>query len=139
MEKFNDTIVKVGETVARTTTVDAKAKTVTKIHVTQHGEGASKTHHRLTWVFDFSGCTSEQLLEVASRTVVIGARPTFKKCPRVNVPTWNNKTFDVAAMLQSERGLRDPVDTARNEMNRLTPEQLTALIAEYADTLKIGE
>lgn len=125
-----------GETVHRITTVDADAQTVTKYHVTTH---AVDGDHAVRWTFDYSKCSPEQILELASRDSVIKARPEFKKVPVSEIEAWTDKRFDVAAMLERQRTTQTPFQKVSGNVPLLSKadramlkEQLEAL--DYADS-----
>ena len=115
---------------SRTTKVNLDENTVVKTHVTQHGDGdkVAKTYHKMQWTFDFKDVTHEELLEVASRELVIGARPKFKKCPINEVKSWEQKTFSVRKILDAERTSLSPEEKAVRALQGLTPEQLAEVL-----------
>lgn len=84
-----------GETVNRKTTVSLEGNTVTKHHVTEHKTGKVECD----WTFDFSNVTQEELLELASRDLVIKMRPKFKAIKSSDIPEWKEKTFNVREFL----------------------------------------
>lgn len=124
------TQVKKGEEVKRWTTVDTEKSVVTKHHVTQHGEGDSKTFHQLTWKFDFSNVTQEQLLELASRDLVIKKRTGFRGIPVKEIPQWDGITFDVAEFMKKERSKLSPMERAKKAVGNLSEEDRQALLKE---------
>ena len=116
--------VKQGETVHRITTVDASVQTVTKYHVTTHKSGGN---YAVRWTFDYSGCTPEQILELASRDSVIKARPEFKKVALADIDTWQDRTFDVAAMLERQRTTQTPFQKVSGNVPLLSKADRDAL------------
>jgi len=113
---------KEGESYERTVSVSGDI--VTRKHVTKHKTGEVY----LTWHFDFSGCTKDQILELASRAVVIGERPRFKVCPQAHIPEWDNKTFDVAAFCARERSKKSPLEKIQDALGMLSEEEKKALL-----------
>ena len=113
-----------GETVHRITTVDIDLQLVTKYHVTRHSNGI---RYAGRWTFDYSGCTPEQILELASRDSVIAARPKFKKVPVSEIEAWTDKTFDVAAMLSSARTKQTPFQKVSGNVPLLSKADRDAL------------
>jgi len=88
--------VKQGEKVPRSVTVEG-TKVIRK-HVTEHGRLGDVL---LTWSFDFERVSHEDIMELASRAVLIGARPKFKKSSVVEAATWDNRVFSVADYLSN--------------------------------------
>ena len=108
----------------RTTTVDGEI--VTRKHVTEHKTGKCY----LTWRFDFTDVTHDQLLELASRAVLIGERPRFKSCVADHIPEWDDKTFDVSTFVSRERVKKSPLATVMDNVGKLTDDERLALIAQ---------
>lgn len=116
-----------GETVSRYTNVDGD--TVHKHHVTMNKASASE--YEMDWAFDFSGVTREELMVLASRDLVIKARPVFKSLPADALDEWDDRVFSVREILDTEnRTTLSPDEKARRAVSKLTDEQKAALIAE---------
>ena len=114
-------IVKQGETVARTTTVNVGEQLVVKHHVTKHKDG---TLYEMDWTFDYSGCTDAEILEVASRDSVIKARNAFKLLSQSQLEAWETRTFNVAAMLTHERAKVSELDKSQRANAKLNKDEL---------------
>ena len=122
-------IVKQGEKADRS--VSIKGDLVTRQHVTLNKP--TKSEYALTWAFDFSGVTREELLTVASRAIVIALRPEFKVASASEIEAWDNRTFSVREYLDSERAKVDDVEKARRILGKLTPEQREAILAQMSE------
>ena len=122
-------IVKQGEKAARTCAISGDV--VTRTHVTLNKP--TKAEYQLTWAFDFSGVSKEELMTIASRAIVIALRPEFKVEPAANLEVWDNRTFSVREYLDSERSKVDDVEKARRLLGKLTPEQREAILAQLGE------
>jgi hypothetical protein len=122
-------IVKQGEKADRS--VSIKGDLVTRQHVTLNKP--TKSEYALTWAFDFSDVTREELLTVASRAIVIALRPEFKAASASELESWDNRTFSVREYLDSERAKVDDVEKARRILGKLTPEQREAILAQMSE------
>ena len=118
-------IVKQGEKAARA--VKIEGDTVTRTHVTLNKP--TKADYELTWAFDFSDVSRDELMTIASRAIVIALRPEFKEAPASELGAWDNRTFSVREYLDSERSKVDDSEKARRLLAKLTPEQREALLA----------
>lgn len=112
--------------------VSVKDGIVTRKHVTEHKSG--KVY--LTWHFDFADVTAAQVMELASRAVLIGERPKFKKVPDGDIDSWGNKIFHVADFLSRERSKATPLEKARNLAAGLSPEDAEALLEQLRSTVE---
>lgn len=114
-----------GETINRTTKVDVENNTVTKHHVTEHKTGKIECN----WTFDFINVTPAELLELASRDIVIKHRPKFKVLKLSDVPGWINTTFSVREFLDSsKRSTLTDSEKAVQLMGKMTPEQVDEVL-----------
>lgn len=116
-----------GETYNRSRTVDVDTLNVNVKHVTAHKSG----DYYLTWNFDFTDVTQEQLLDLATRSLVIDARPQFKNCPENEIDSWDDKTFKVADMLVKQRRGKSDAQKAADLFAKLSPEEQAAIMAQY--------
>jgi hypothetical protein len=114
------------------TTIEGDTATVH--HATVHPKLApaeSKTRIQLTWHFDFADVSREELMEIASRSLVITMRAPFKTLDAPTPEDWNDKTFDVREWLDTER--RKPADkvaNAKKAFEGLTEDQKTDLLSK---------
>lgn len=107
-------IVKIGESTPRTTTVINDVVTVN--HVTKHN---TLGQCAMAWHFDFAHIDRETLMRVATRALVIDARPVFKKCPQSTADDWNDREFNVGEMLTRQRRGADPVTAAKSNWDKM--------------------
>ena len=116
-------------TVGTTTSGDV----ATVQHATVHPKLApteSKTRIQLTWHFDFANVTREELMSIASRSLVISMRGPFKTLDAPTPEDWNDKTFNVREFIDTERRQpRDKVADARKAIAGLTEAQKADLLA----------
>lgn len=103
-------------------------------HATVHPKLAPATTKRriqFTWHFDFTDVTRAELMEIASRSLVITMRAPFKTLDEPRPEDWNDKTFNVREWLDTER--RQPADkvaNAKKAFDKLSDEQKQAILAE---------
>lgn len=117
--------VKQGENIPREVRVSGES--VIRKHVTEHRK-LGKVF--LTWTFNFEGVSKEDILVLASRAVLIGARPTFKETSIEDAEGWKDRTFSVADYLKHNREKVTTEEKARRALGALTPEQRAALLRE---------
>ncbi len=121
--------VKHGDTISRYTKVDGNV--VHKHHVTRNNP--TKSAYEMDWYFDFENVNHDELLELASRDLVIKHRPQFKSAPADTLEGWGNKTFSVREFLDRERrNTLSPEEKVRNAVAKMSPEQKAKLIAELS-------
>lgn len=118
--------VKQGEKVPKSIKVDGKI--VRRHHVTEHRKLGRVV---LDWAFDFDGVSEQDLMVLASRAVLIGARPTFKETTVEDAEKWKERTFSVAEYLQHNREKVTTEQKARKALEGLTEEQRKALFEEF--------
>lgn len=121
------TLVRVldGEKVAKILRVDGNK--VYRKHVTEHRKLGRVV---LEWTFDFEGVTQEELMVLASRSVLIGSRPTFKETSIEEAEKWKVHTIFVREYLESNREKVAPEEKVRRAMDKLTPAARKALLDE---------
>ena len=92
------------------------------VRTTKHN--AEAKGHELTWSLNFENVTHEQLLELATRSVVIGIQRTFRT-EKGKPEDWNNRDFDVAEELSrsKQRAKVDPKEAARRLLAGMTEEE----------------
>ncbi len=108
--------VKHGTTISRYTKVDGD--TVHKHHVTLNK--TTKSMYELDWYFDFTDVSHDELLELASRDLVIKHRPQFKSAPVDALESWAKRTFSVREFLNREnRSKLSPDERAHRAIDKL--------------------
>ena len=120
-----------GETVKKYVRVNDKV--VERQHVTEHGKLGNVL---LKWSFDFDGVSNDAILELASRAVLIGSRPKFKKTSPQEAEQYAEKTISVALFLERERAKLSPQEKAARIMSELPTEEAIKMLEEY---IKKGE
>lgn len=116
-----------GEVISRNTIVDVDENTVLKQHVTFNKP--TQSGYILDWVFNFSDVSIKELMELASRDLVIKHRPAFKLCPKADLEPWDTKTFSVRDFLDREGGVKlSPVERATRAVAKLSNDERLALI-----------
>ena len=86
------------------------------------------------WTLDFENVTDEQLLELATRSVVIGIQRKFRDA-KGKPDDWNGKTFDVAELLNESRKREklDPMEAARRLLAGMSEADREAVLAGLED------
>ena len=120
-----------GETVKKYVRVHDKV--VERQHVTEHGKLGNVL---LKWSFDFDGVSDDAILELASRAVLIGSRPKFKKTSPQEAEEYAEKRISVALFLERERAKLSPQEKAARSLAELPTDQAIKMLEEL---IKKGE
>jgi len=89
--------------------------------------------YQLSWTFDFSKTTREDLLKLATRTICIKKQAEWRKSKdRMDGEKWDGITFMVDEVLAEGRKSADPVTRAKGALNKLSKAERDALLALYA-------
>lgn len=123
-------IVKQGEQVPKFVKVDGLV--VTRQHVTEHGKLGNVL---VKWSFDFTDVSPTDLMVLASRSVLIGVRPKFKKTSNGEAEAWNNRTIKVKEYLEGAREVLSTEEKARRVISTMSADQKAKLIAELQASL----
>jgi hypothetical protein len=103
-------------------------------HATVHPKIAPQSagqRIQFEWHFDFTDVTREELMEIASRSLVITMRAPFKTLDNPTPEDWNGKRFGVRTWIDDEkRQPQDKVAKTRKLMESLTPEQKEQLLKD---------
>jgi len=120
-------IVKQGEKVSRETTVEGAVVTVK--HVTEHPTAGKCV---LIWKFDYDGVTEDEMLREMSRAHVIDMRPAWKKQDEKDLT--ETMEVNMREYLDRERRVAQTASQkVGNLLDRMSPEERAAVIAQYAD------
>jgi len=117
------------EKVSRTISVADDVATIH--HVTDH-----KQHGQLaiTWRFDFHDVSRDELIKIATRALVIDARPKFKSY-KGDLDTiakeWDNKTFNVKELLTTGKRKLSPGERLQRFLDALPPEEREKALEKY--------
>ena len=93
-----------GDTVNKSTTVDAEAKVVKCVRSVKRNATDDQSLV-VEWTFDFAGLTQRELLEMAARQAVIDVQAMFRGS-KDKADTWARKTFKYP--LERERASPKP-------------------------------
>lgn len=107
-------------------TVDAQTSTVDAYLTTSRGDNMYQNH----WVLNFDGCTQEQVLELASRSVIITMQGRFRRADLDVAQGMQNMDVDVTEELRRETGAAPTVSNVAKKAEKLSPDQLAELIAQ---------
>ncbi len=116
----------------KTTTVDVAKKITTVTHTVKPDE-KSPARYELIWIMDFSKCTEEQILGLASRSATILKQADWRRADdkdRMNANKWHNVTFDVAEEMSGRRKAADPVAKTATQAKKLNKDEREALIKQ---------
>lgn len=119
-------IIKQGEKADRS--VKVSGDVVTRKHVTLNK--ATSAEYQLEWSFDFAEVTKEELMTLASRSIVIALRPEFKIALSAELPSWEAKTFSVREYLDSERATIPASDKVKRLLDKMSVEQRQAILSQ---------
>ena len=117
-----------GENASLARSINADTQTVTTTHTVKENKDTD-VRTELTWSFDFSKCTPEQILELAERSIRIRKQADWRADKdKGDASKWDKVTFDVAAEL-AERRTADPMARAEKALAGLTPDQIAELVS----------
>ena len=120
-----------GENASLSRSISVEQMAVTTTHTVKEDRDTD-VRTELTWTFDFSKCSQEQILELAERSIRIRKQADWRKAKdKSDATKWDKVTFDVAAEL-SERRTADPMQRAAKALEGLSPDQVAELLAQYA-------
>ena len=83
------------------------------------------------WTLDFDECTDDEIMALATRSVVIDLQIGLRKCDRADLEAMQGKEVDVHEYVNRTRTRtvkKVTVDTLAADAAKLTPEQLVAAI-----------
>ena len=116
-------LVKTGEQVSRSTSVNTELQAVTMFNVSKNditGHG-----YKVNWMFDFSDCTEEDILLLAARSTLIAYRKNFRKVSENSIPNFEHKTINVKEeVLNVERRGKSDEEKAKDLLSKMSPEQI---------------
>jgi hypothetical protein len=120
-----------GQEAAKSTVV--KGNVVTCVHSTLHKP--TDTNYQLTTAFDFDGVGPDDILRLATETVLIRWRVAFKNAESVD-DTSDNQTVKVKDMLKGAKPRMSKAARAAKVLSDMTPEEKAAF-KEHAEALGI--
>lgn len=107
-------------------TVNAEDHMVNRKLTTSRGD----LTYQNDWTLDFSSCTPEQVLELASRSVTITLQGRFRRGTLEDAAGMQDMVVDVAEELKRESKATPTPERLAKSATKLTSEQRLALIAE---------
>ena len=121
--------VKAGESVARTKHISTEKQTVQLGNVSKNK--TTGQNYKVNWIFDFSKCTEEEILDLAGRSAVIAYRKHFKEAKEDEIEGFETCIVDVKKdVIASERVKKSPMAQAKNLLQGLSDEERQALLAD---------
>ena len=124
-----------GETLKRVRDWDVKTRVMSTISATKQNKNGRAWV--CEWNFDFAGVSEEQLVELATRSLIIEQQRVFRAS---SAPDKDRiATIDVLEMLEKERGPVDKVQRARGALRKLSKEEILALLAEQGIEAEVAD
>lgn len=118
-------IIPEGEPAAKATTIEGKVVDVTR--TTRRNKDEPRI--AMTWKLDFSECSEEDIIELATRSAVIHFQGVFRKEQNPNPEEWNDRQFNVKTELcDAERKARGPKEVTAADIAKLSPERRKAIM-----------
>jgi hypothetical protein len=124
-------------TIVTALTVEAGSDTGSRVvmdHVTLHK--ATDVSYQLRTTFDFAGVKYEDILKLASETLVIRWRTAFKGADKVDDEA-DHQTVSVAKMLKGNKPRMSKQAKVAKVLADMTPEEKRAFILEHAKAMGI--
>ena len=117
--------------------VDAEKKRVV-CNLSGKPDGDSPIRFQMNWTFDFSNCSEQQILELATDSIKIKQQSIWRSDREYdNAEKYDNVVFDVATMLNIQRKTktRDVVGSTKKLFAQMTPEQIKEILV-FEKTLR---
>ena len=105
--------------------IDTQNSIVTQTHKTVFDDG----EHEVTTIFDYSNCSDQQLLELATRTMTIAWRPSKRK---MKSEQCNNEVVDVAEWLNNRNVGKSKVEKAKGLLAQLSEAEKAEIIKQMS-------
>lgn len=120
-----------GDSVERKTEVDVEAHTVRTVRTVKLNEFASVSH-LCDWTFDFSGCEYKDILELATRILVIERQQKVRKPGKgMKSEDFMSGTINVAE--KEKRQVKSKAEKARELLASVSEEERKALLAMFKE------
>ena len=128
-----------GEKVSRST-ITLDGSTI-KVVVTTKEDRETDRRVETTWSFDFSNCSDDEVLRLASKECVASAQRSWRAAKdRLNPEVWDERTFDVKReIVDAVRVRGNPVVAARNYISKLSEAELKAFKSDPAIKSMLGD
>lgn len=119
--------VPANETVSRSIEVDGDCVNVT---VTAKPEAKSPEKYVMDWTFDFGTATREDILRLATQSLVILMQRKFREAveKKEDLEKFNGVLFDVAELISDTRQSKSPVEKAESLVAKMSEAQKAELL-----------
>lgn len=87
----------------------------------------------LTWILDYTGVTRDELMDIATRAMIVKLQGNYRRLDTDKERAEkfaSGTTFSVSAHMIRGRQSANPVAKAKASLDKLSPEDKAALIAE---------
>ncbi len=119
-----------GEQATLKTTIEGEIATVIFTVKPNHDPGAPRFN--LTQVFNFEDISREELIGLAVRPLRIDVQSVWRSAKdRMDADVWQDRTWNVRAMLDQTRQKADPTTTAERAIKKLTKAERDELFKKY--------
>lgn len=130
--KMSATIIKQGETFSKVTRIETEDLVTVRRATAWKGpqKGAEiKAKYACEWQFDYENVTRDELLKLATDSMVIDVQSKFRTIPESQLNDECEKTISVREWLDSKRQTVSQEEKARKALAALDPETRAALLA----------
>ena len=112
--------IKKGEAFSRTFRVDVEEKHVKAVFAVKT-ENDAEVAHALDMIFDYSNCSEEEILILASQQVRVKIQSLWRKAKdRLTDGAWDNRTIDVAELVHASPRGKDIVEKASTFFDKMS-------------------
>ena len=113
-------IIKKGEAFSRTFRVDVEEKHVKAVFAVKT-ENDAEVAHALDMIFDYSNCSEEEILILASQQVRVKVQASWRKAKdRLTDGAWDGMIIDVAELVRSSPRGKDIVEKASTFFDKMS-------------------
>lgn len=119
------TILAKGEKESRVTTVNGNKVLVH--HVTKHDSGKLVV---CDWTFDFDKMSEGEIKRLASRSLVIDARGTFKGVKESEIASHSTQQFEVKKLIEKQKRGKSPAEKVATLFKGMSPEEIAAALKD---------
>ena len=117
-------ILLMNESSSKSTKSDKETMTSVCRHASVHKSLGAGERFELTWTFDFSGMTIEEILDMAAEHCIIKERRVMAKISKPKASDWDNMTFNAKDLITVRLS---KVDRAAKAIAAFSDEELEAL------------
>ena len=121
-----------GELATLKTTIKGELATVTFTVKPNGDKGTAR--YNLTQTFDFKNVSHDEMIGLAVRPLRIDVQSIWRSAKdKMDADVWQDRTWDVRAMLDQTRQKADPVQKGERDAKKMSPAERKA----HLETLKI--